>query len=113
MRKKTKIAIALIWQGFIALISPIWIGFIYMFITGHGKGYSYDLRSETDISIMIGAIALIFLLVATLPVSIWLGNTFYHKEKWMWVIPILLFVVLFAIAVMLIGFNNFLSMFGL
>ncbi|WP_207708869.1 hypothetical protein, partial [Caproicibacter fermentans] len=39
--------------------------------------------------------------------------TFYHKEKWMWVIPILLFVVLFAIAVMLIGFNNFLSMFGL
>lgn len=111
--KKAKTAIALIWQGFIALISPIWMGFIYMFITGHGKGYSYDLRSEADISIMIGAIALIFWIVAIVPVSIWLGKTLYHKKKWMWIISVILFVVLFAISVILIGFNNFLSMFGL
>lgn len=112
MMKKAKITAALIFQGLIALISPIWAGFTYMFLTGHGKGYSYDLRSETDISIMIGAIALIFWISVTLPVSIWLGKTFYHKKKWMCILPVLLFSVLFAAAVLLIGFHNFLSMFG-
>ncbi|MCI1965817.1 MAG: hypothetical protein LKJ17_06765 [Oscillospiraceae bacterium] len=110
--KKIKIMIALIWQGLIALLSPVCIGFIYMFITGHGKGYSYDLRSEADICVMIGAIALIFWLVATVPVSIWLGKIFYRKRKWMWSIPVLLFAVLFVIAILFIGFHNFLSMFG-
>lgn len=110
--KKVKLIIALIGQSFIALLSPIWIGFIYMFITGHGKGYSYDLQSEADISILIGAIALILWIVAILPVSIWLGKIFYHKQKWMWIIPVLLFGVLFITAAALIGFKNFLSMFG-
>lgn len=111
--KKIKLSIALIFHCLIASASPIIIGFIYMFITGHGKGYDYDLRSEADIYIMIGLVALLFWLAATIPITVWLSRTFYRIKKMLFWIPIILFFLFFTIGVLLVGWQNFLSMFGI
>ena len=111
--KKIKLSFALIWHCFMASVSPIIIGFIYMFITCHGKGYGYDLRGEADIYIMIGLVALFFWLAATIPVAVWLSRTFYRIKKMLFWVPILSFFLFFIIGVILIGWQNFISMFGI
>ncbi|GKX66186.1 hypothetical protein [Inconstantimicrobium mannanitabidum] len=111
--KKVKLAIAFLWQGIIAFISPLWIGLIYMDITGHGKGYDYDLGSEVDIYIVEGIIALILWSIAILPVTMWLGLEFYEIKKRLATIPLLSFIILFVIGIAFIGLKNFLSAFGI
>ncbi|WP_300026133.1 hypothetical protein [Oscillibacter sp.] len=34
--------------------SPMWVGGIYMNITGHGKGYFYDMGTETTDAVVFG-----------------------------------------------------------
>ncbi|MDE5621326.1 MAG: hypothetical protein K2I80_12575 [Ruminococcus sp.] len=60
MKNKILFGISFIWSGIIALfILPICIGWIYMDITGHSKGYSYDLGDEKSISMLLGFVELI------------------------------------------------------
>lgn len=111
--KRIKIIIATLWLVVIALISPIWIGIMYMDITGHGKGYDYNLGSEIDISIMLGIFELVVWLVATIPVTIWLCRKFYAIRKALFVVPLVLFILLFGSGVLFIGWNDFISAFGI
>ena len=110
---KIKLAIAFTWQGIIAFISPIWIGMIYMYITGHGKGYGYYLGSEADIYIIEGVVALILWIIALFPVTIWLETKFYRIQKGMAIIPLLSFIIFFVIGITFIGLGEFLSAFGI
>lgn len=57
--ERLKLALTCIWEAIIAYTAPLCIGLIYMDITGHSKGYAYDLGSEVDISIAIGCVELI------------------------------------------------------
>lgn len=41
-----------------------------MNITGHGKGYAYDMGSETDIAVFFGVVELLLWLLAILPVTV-------------------------------------------
>ena len=50
--------VAFLWHCLMAAITPIWIGFSYMFLTGNGKGYDYDLRSEADIYVFLALIGM-------------------------------------------------------
>ena len=60
-------AAAFLWLAFISLISPVWTGLIYMDLTGHGKGYGYDLGAEADISAFFGIVLLLVWLAVLLP----------------------------------------------
>lgn len=67
MKSKIIYCINLLWTSFIAFSFPICFGWIFLDITGHSKGYSYDLDSEKDVSIMFGCIKLLIWLTLALP----------------------------------------------
>lgn len=106
-----KIALCTIWQSLMALISPIWIGIMVMNITGHSKGYGYDMQDEADISVFMGVIILLLWLAAILPGMIYLCKYCYRRKKPLSIIPIACFIVLFIIGVLLIGPAEFIKMF--
>lgn len=105
MHKNT--VVALIWQALMGFVSPVWCTFIFYFITGNGKGFGYDLRGEKDIYIFSGAILLIIYLLTVVPVFVYLIKIFWQKEKWMFLIPILIFIVGCVCTVSVIGWKNF------
>lgn len=110
--KKVKTAISIIWFSFVSLTSPLWIGGIYMHLTGHGKGYGYDMGSEADIAVFLGVAALLLWLLAILPVTISLCKKAYHKKKRFVWLPLLAFAGLFAVGICVMGWNEFLKLFG-
>lgn len=83
-----------------------------MNITGHAKGYAYDLGSEKDISIMMGAVELIIYLSLLIPTLLYLCRKFYHIKKWMLLLPLIGYVVFFGVGIKIIGWSAFLSCFG-
>lgn len=101
--KKIKTAISILWFLFVSLSSPLWIGCIYMNITGHGKGYAYDMHSEADIAIFFGIILLLLWLLALLPVTISLCKKSRRKEKSFLGLPLLAFAGLFVAGIYILG----------
>lgn len=110
--KKAKTAISIIWFIFVSLFSPLWIGCIYMNITGHGKGYSYDMGSEADITVFLGVLLLLLWLLAILPVTISLCKKGYYKKKLLAWLPFLSFAGLFVIGIWILGWDEFTMLFG-
>ena len=111
--KKMKLIMAMFWQIVMALISPIWIGWMYMDITGDGKGYGYDLGGENDISVFFGVMELVLWMIAVVPITVWLCKQFSAIKKTFVAIPIVVFILLFGISVSLIGWSEFISWFGI
>lgn len=110
--KKTKLLLLSIWITIISLISPIWIGGIYMNITGHGKGYGYDMGSESDIAVFFGNLLLIIWIVALITPLILLCKTLRQRRKTFILIPIIGFAVFFCIGVFALGLGEFIKLFG-
>lgn len=101
MRTKTMgprvfLSFALLWHSAVSLLSAHYLGLAYMFITGHSKGYAYDLGSEKDVSIVFGIILLFIWLVTFLPVFGWLTKRFYREKKILAALPSVIFAVAFA-----------------
>ena len=67
MISKIKYCLNLIWTSLLAYSFPICFELIYLDITGHSKGYGYDLGSEKDISIMSGCVELLIWLILAVP----------------------------------------------
>lgn len=112
MKKIGKI-IAAIWFVMISISAPAWFGLIYMNITGHGKGYGYDMGSEADIAVFFGVVELLFWLAAFLPVFIWFCKKCFHIKKFMVILPVLSFLLLFCVGVICIGKDAFFSNFNI
>ncbi len=110
--KKVKTILSILWFLFISLSSPLWIGCIYMNITGHGKGYAYDMGSEADIAVLMGVVLLLLWLAAILPVTISLCKTCYYKKKTFVWLPFLFFAGFFVVGVCILGWNEFIKLFG-
>ena len=85
---------SLLWSSLIAFFFPLCFYIIFTFITGHSKGYAYDLGSEKDISIILGCFALLIWLVLALPSNIYLFVKTAKKCKFYLLIPIVLFIIL-------------------
>lgn len=83
-----------------------------MNITGHGKGYAYDMSSEADIAVLFGVVLLLLWLVAILPVTISLCKKGYYKNKLLVYLPFLVFLVFFAVGICILGWNEFIKLFG-
>lgn len=110
--EKVKTIILTIWFIFVSLFSPLWMGGIYMNITGHGKGYAYDMGSEADIAVFFGVALLLIWLLAILPVTISLCKKCYHKKKSLTWLPFLAFAGLFAVGICILRWNEFIKLFG-
>lgn len=95
-----------------SLSSPLWIGCIYMNITGHGKGYGYDMGSEADIAVLLGIVLLVMWLAAILPVTVSLCKKGYYKKKSLVWLPFLVFAGFFAAGIFILGWNEFIKLFG-
>ena len=110
--KRLKTIIKIIWFLFISSSSPFWVGCIYMWITGHGKGYGYDLGVEADVSVFGGAVLLLLWLIAILPVTVSLCRKCRRKRKAFTWLPLLAFMGLFAAGICLLGWDGFIGLFG-
>ena len=110
--KKAKTAVSIIWFSFVSLLSPFWIGCIYMNITGHGKGYGYDMGADADIAVFLGVILLLLWLLAILPVTVSLCKKCCNRKKTFLLLPLLAFAGFLAIGVFIMGWNEFIKLFG-
>lgn len=103
MKSRIIFILNFLWSSFIAFTLPVCIGVIFMSITGHSKGYAYDLGAEKDISVIIGFIELFVWLVLAIPSNIYVFKRISRKKKLYVLIPIILFAALFCLCVYLIG----------
>ena len=101
MKSKIIYCLNFLWTSFIAFSFPICFGLIFLDITGHSKGYGYDLGSEKDISIMFGCIELMFWLALALPSNIYVFRKTLSKGKVYLLIPIILYIALTAICIII------------
>lgn len=112
--KKIKFGLACLWEAFISFTAPVCMGIIYMDITGHAKGYGYDLGSERDISVMIGIAELLVWLLLVLPCSIFVFREMHKYGKVFVLITVGMMALLFTGCIFVTGgFNEFLSWFGI
>ncbi len=115
MNQQIKFLLTALWSGIIAFTFPICLGIIYMDITGHGKGYGYNLGSEKDIHIFFGFIELIIWLALAVPPNIYLLRQLRNKKPSFIFIPVLAYIVLFILCVYLVigGWGEFGKFFNL
>ena len=83
-----------------------------MDITGHGKGYAYDMGSEADIAVFFGVVSLMLWLLAILPVTILLCKKCFRKNKSLVWLPLLVFAGMFAVGICILGWDGFIQLFG-
>lgn len=106
MKNKIKLVLASVYIAFLGLISPIWLGIIYIEIIGHGKGHGYDLGSEADIRIILGFISLILWIIALIPMTIWTSIKFRKINKKFVFIPTgLFFIFLIVTALVMVVYE--------
>lgn len=112
MKSKVIYALNFLWSSIIAFSFPICLGLIYMCITGHSKGYDYDLGSEKDISIMFGCVELLIWLALAIPSNIYVFKKTKERGTFYVIIPVIVFIMLFILCVHLIGgWNEFVRFF--
>lgn len=112
MKNKILFIANFIWTSFIAFSFPVCLGIIYMNITGHSKGYGYDLGPDKDISIMMGIFELIIWLILAMPSNIYVFKKVMEKGKLYAIIPVVIYVLLFGFCIFLTGgWNEFMRFF--
>lgn len=99
-----KMTLACLWMAAAAFTMPVSIGWIALDITGHSKGYSYDLGSEKDFSIMLGFFELFVWLLLVVPCSIYVFRRLWRYFRIKGVIAgIVVMVLLFLVMIYLMG----------
>ena len=101
MKSKIIYCLNFLWAGLIAFSFPICFELIFLCITGHSKGYAYDLGTEKDISIMFGCVELLIWLALALPSNIYVFRKTLGKGKAYLLIPIILYIALAVICIMI------------
>lgn len=113
MKKKILFVINSLWSVIVAFTFPVCLGIIYMDITGHSKGYSYDLGPEKDISILLGIIELIVWLLLAISSNVYILKRLSKKNKWLLAIYFVICIVLSAVCIWLLGgWNEYIKVFG-
>lgn len=103
MKKKILFSLNFLWSELIAFTFPICLAWIWMDITGHAKGYDYDLGSEKDISVMMGGIELLIWLILAVPSNVILFLKLKEKHKLWSILTIILSAVLMLLCIEMIG----------
>ncbi len=110
-----KLTLACFWLAAAAFTMPVFIGWIALDITGHSKGYSYDLGPQKDISVMLGVVELFIWILLVIPCSIYVFRRLYRYFRIKGVIGgIAVMVLLFLTMIYLMGgWDEFLYCFGI
>ncbi len=103
MKSSIVYALNFLYTCILAFLFPICFGWIYLDITGHAKGYSYDLGPEKEVSILLGAVELVVWLALSLPSVIFIFRKTAAKGKKFLLLPVLLWVILAILCILLIG----------
>lgn len=113
MKDKIIFVINAVWSAILAFLFPIGLGIIYMDITGHSKGYAYDLGSEKSISIMFGVVELIIWLIFAIPSNVYILKKIVKKNKYLFFLYFILFVILSGVCIFLLGgWDEYIKVFG-
>lgn len=105
--------ITTLWSAIISFTFPVCLGIIYMNITGHSKGYDYNLGSEKDISIMLGIFELIVWLLMAIPSNVYILKRIIRKNKALLSLHFSLFIILSVTCICLIGgWNEYIKALG-
>lgn len=108
MKSKIIYCLNFLWTSFIAFSFPVCLGWIYQDITGHAKGFSYDLGPEKDISIFVGCVELIIWLILAIPSNIYIFKKTGKKNIYYIIIPVLIYILLSVLCIYFIGgWNEF------
>lgn len=82
-----------------------------MDITGHSKGYSYDLGDEKSVSVLLGCVELLIWIILSVPSSVRFFRKTDNKLK---IISVLIFSGLFIMCINFIGgWNEFFKCFNI
>ena len=110
-----KLTLACLWMAAAAFTMPVSIGWIALDITGHSKGYSYDLGPEKDISVMLGVFELFLWLLLVVPCGVYaFGRLYCYFVKKGVITGIIGMALLFLIMICLMGgWGEFLYCFGI
>ena len=111
--KRCGIVIVCLWEGLMGLATPFYAGAVFMLLTGNGKGYGYDLRGETDISVCLGIVGVFLWGLAVIPLVIWLIRELRKLDKKWSRLPFFFFGGLCLIGIFLLGWDHFLALYGI
>ncbi len=103
MKNKIIYCLNFLWTSFIAFTFPLCFGVIFLNITGHSKGYGYDLGPEKDVSILLGCIEIPIWIALALPSNIYIFLKTMKKGKLYLLLPIAIYIVLAIICIFIIG----------
>lgn len=103
MKNKIASGILFLWAGFIAFSFPFCFGWIFLDITGHSKGYGYDLGQEKDISVIFGCIELAIWLAIAFPSEIFAFRRAKKKGKVYIAVMAVIFAALAAVSIIAMG----------
>ena len=103
MKSKIIFSLNFLWTSVIAFSFPICFAWIFLNITGHSKGYSYNLGSETDVSVMLGCFELLIWLALALPSNIYVFRKALNKGKVYLIIPIVIYIFLAVLCIVITG----------
>ncbi len=103
MKQKILFWLNFLWAELTAFTFPFCLAWIWMDITGHAKGYGYDLGSEKDISVMMGCIELLIWLALAVPSNAVLFLRLREKRKLWRILTVILSAVLMLACIQLMG----------
>lgn len=120
MKKKICFVIATLWCAFNAYIFPLALGWIFMDITGHSKGYSYDLGPEKSVSVMLGFFELFMWIILVVPANVYFFRRVKRIRKWLVPVVIVIYILLSLFFIYYyigdmnwsVGFYEFIRCFG-
>lgn len=103
MKNKIIDCLIFLWTSLVAFSFPICFGWIFLDISGHAKGYGYNLGSEKDVSIILGFIELIIWLILAVPSNIFVFRQAAKRGKCCLLNVIIFYIILSVIAIFLMG----------
>lgn len=113
LKKRIVFTLNYLWTIVIAFLFPLCIAIIFMDITGHSKGYSYDLGSEKSISIIFGFLELGLWIALSLPSIIYVIKSLKGKNRYYYLVTALIYILVAFVFIMLIGgWNEYIRAFG-
>lgn len=99
---RAKAILFYIWFSFVSISTPFWIGGIYLWITGHAKGFGYDLGDDTGFSIFGGFVLLTIWLARVVPTLYYACRRRKKMGKRYIFLPFIWFAGLFVLGAILL-----------
>ncbi len=113
LKEKILFAINALWSAIIAFSFPACLGIIYATITGHSKGYDYDLGAEKDVAVLFGVVMLIIWLILAIPSNVYILNRLVKKNKWLLFVYLIIFLILSGGCILILGgWSEYIKAFG-